>query len=122
LWGLHVVLAGTVFARQAADWSAVERNAKSGGAVLNMVIGAFMALAFFGLPLAIIGLFVASTLDGRNAKPPEGFAASREHSASASVTNHAGDRRRRIIYGKYPVSTTASAERYGPRRAHVRKV
>ena len=29
--------------------------------MLNMVIGAFLALAFFGLPLAIIGLFIAST-------------------------------------------------------------
>jgi uncharacterized membrane protein len=121
LWGKHVVLAETVFARQAAVWSAVERNAKSGGAVLNMVIGAFAALAFFGLPLAIIGLFIASTLDRRHARPPEGFAASRESSASASVTNHGGDRRRRIIYGQYSVSTTASAERYGPRRAQGRK-
>jgi uncharacterized membrane protein len=115
------VLAATVFAQQAAVWGAVERNAKSGGAVLNMVVGAFMALAFFGLPLAIIGLFIASTLDRRQARPPEGFAVSHEPSASAFVTNHGSDRRRRIVYGQYSVSTTASAERYGPRRAQSRK-
>ena len=52
-----------------------------------MVVGAFMALIFLGLPLAIIGLFIASTLDRRGGKPPEGFAPSRELSASASVVN-----------------------------------
>jgi hypothetical protein len=40
-----------------------KENAKSGGWMLDMVIGAFVALVFLGLPLAIIGLFIASTLD-----------------------------------------------------------
>ncbi len=38
-----------------------------------MVIGAFVALFFLGLPLAIIGLFIASTLDRRSPGPREGF-------------------------------------------------
>jgi hypothetical protein len=84
-----------------------------------MVVGAFVALIFIGLPLAIIGLFIASTLDRRGGRPPEGFAPSRELSASASVANQAGDRRRRIIYGQYSVGTTASlVERNGPTRVH----
>jgi uncharacterized membrane protein len=89
--------------------------------VLNMVIGAFLALAFFGLPLAIIGLFIAGTLDRRGARPPEGVTASREPSASAAVMNH-GDERRRIIYGQYSVATTASAERYRSTPPRARKV
>jgi hypothetical protein len=89
--------------------------------VLNMVIGAFLALAFFGLPLAIIGLFIAGTLYRRGARPPEGFAASREPSVSAPVMNH-GDKRRRIIYGQYSTATTASAERYRSTPSRGRKV
>jgi hypothetical protein len=41
--------------------------------MLEMVSGALVALCFLGLPLAIIGLFIASTLDRRNARPPQGF-------------------------------------------------
>lgn len=89
--------------------------------MLNMVIGAVLALAFFGLPLAIIGLFIASTLDRWGARPPEGVAASREPSASALVMNH-GDKRRRIIYGQYSTATTASAERYRSTPSRGRKV
>jgi hypothetical protein len=74
-----------------------------------MLIGAFVALFFLGLPLAIIGLFIASTLDRRNAIPPEGFKASMEAS-----TSHAGDKRRRIIYGRLSVVTE-------PTRIHGRK-
>jgi hypothetical protein len=88
--------------------------------MLEMVSGALVALCFLGLPLAIIGLFIASTLDRRNARPPQGFTASRE--VSASATNHADDKRRRVIYGRYSVVTTASAERYGSTRTHGRKV
>jgi hypothetical protein len=98
----------------------VERKSKSGGSVLNLVIGAFVALFFLGLPLAIIGLFIASTLDRRHARPPESFKASPE--ASATATNHAADRRRRIIYGRLSVVTPASAERHEPTRAHGRQV
>jgi hypothetical protein len=82
--------------------------------MLEMAVGAFVAVCFMGLPLAIIGLFIASTLDRRGTRPPEGYTVSREPSA----TNNGGDKRRRIIYGQYSVVTTASAERYGPTRAH----
>ena len=86
--------------------------------VLNMIVGAFMALIFLGLPLAIIGLFIASTLDRRGGRPSAGFVASQELSVSAPVANHGGDRRRRIIYGQYSVGKTASAELNRPTRVH----
>jgi hypothetical protein len=82
-----------------------------------MVLGAFVALFFLGLPLAIIGLFIASTLDRRSPRPREGFDASPE--LAPSVASH-GDRRR-IVYGRYSVVTTASAERQEPARIHSRK-
>jgi hypothetical protein len=88
--------------------------------VLDMVIGAFVALFFLGLPLAIIGLFIASTLDRRHARPPERFKALPE--VSATATNYAGDRRRRIVYGRLLVVAPASAERHEPTRVHGRKV
>jgi len=88
--------------------------------VLNMVVGAFVALLFFGLPLAIIGLFIASTLDRRDLRPPEGMAQATE--ASTVGTSHASDRRRRITYGRSSVATTASGERHEPARARGRKV
>ena len=88
--------------------------------MLQMVVGAFVALIFVGLPLAIMGLYIASTLDRRNARPPEGVTAAREPSDSA--TNHGGEKRRHIIYGRYSVISTASAEHYEPTRAHGRQV
>jgi hypothetical protein len=90
--------------------------------MLDMVIGAFVALVFLGLPLAIIGLFIASTLDRRDARAPGGYAASREPAASAHATNHGSDYRRRIIYGRYSVVTTALAARQEPTRVHGRKI
>jgi hypothetical protein len=100
----------------------VERKANSGVRVLSMVVGAFMALIFLGLPLAIIGLFTATTLDRRGGRPPAGLAESRESSASAFAGNHGSDRRRRIVYGQYSVGTVASAERNRPTRVHSGKV
>ena len=85
-----------------------------------MVIGAFVALFFLGLPLAIIGLFIASTLDRRSPGPREGFEASPEPAPPASVANHDSDRRR-IVYGRYSVVTTGSAERHEQARVHNRK-
>lgn len=96
----------------------MESKANSGMRVLNMLVGAFMALIFVGLPLAIIGLFVASTLDRRGGRPPKGLAVSRELSAAGPVANHGSDRRRRVIYGQYSAGTTASAERNRPTRVH----
>lgn len=87
-----------------------------------MIIGAFMALIFLGLPLAIIGLFIESTLDRRGGRAPAGFAESRESSASAFTGKPGGDRRRRIVYGQYSVGTAASAKRNRPIRVHSGKV
>jgi hypothetical protein len=102
----------------------VGRKAKSGGSVLDIVIGAFVALVFLGLPLAIIGLFIASTLDRRHAKPPKGYTALRDPAPSAYATSQEGNKRRRIIYGGNSVAATAPVERNGPTRAraHGRKV
>jgi hypothetical protein len=97
----------------------MERTTSARGAVLNMIIGAFMALIFLGLPLAIIGLFIASTLDRRGGRPPEHFVSSMGNPAAALVTN---DRRRRIIYGKHSVDTRALAERPRPTSIHSGKV
>ena len=88
--------------------------------MLEMVSGALVALCFLGLPLAIIGLFIASTLDRRNARPPQGFTASGEVSASASATNHADDKRRRVmpVFGGHDsISRTLRST-----RTHGRKV
>jgi hypothetical protein len=90
-------------------------------AVLEMIVGAFVALFFLGLPLAIIGLFIASTLDRRNSRPPDGFTASQGRAASTSAMNYAGDKRR-VVYGRYSVITTAPVERYELKRADVRRV
>jgi hypothetical protein len=89
-----------------------------------MVIGAFVALVLLGLPLAIIGLFIASTLDRRHAKPPKGYTALRDPAPSAYATSQEGNKRRRIIYGGNSVAATAPVERNEPTRAraHGRKV
>jgi hypothetical protein len=95
-----------------------EEQPSQGNAVLNMVIGAFMALIFLGLPLAIFGLFIASTLDRRGGRAPQGFAVSRELSASGPTANHASDRRRRIIYGQYPRAQEHRLNATRPARVH----
>ena len=82
--------------------------------MLQMFVGAFVALVFFGLPLAIIGLFIASILDRRNAISAEVFKASRKPAVSATATDYGADKRRRIIYGSYSVVTTASAGGHAP--------
>ena len=83
-----------------------------------MVIGAFVALFFLGLPLAIIGLFIASA--NRKARGFVKAEASPEPAPPASVANHDSDRRR-IVYGRYSVVTTGSAERHEQERVHNRK-
>ncbi len=89
--------------------------------MLEMVVGAFVALIVFGLPLAIIGLFIAGILDRRNATSPEDFKASPEPTVSATAMNHGGDKRRRIIYDRYSAATTVSAERHAPTHARGHK-
>jgi hypothetical protein len=111
-WRIFIAL----FCSTSARLKCSGKNSQVGSdAVLNMVVGAFLALIFFGLPLAIIGLFIASTLDRRGGRPPKRIVFSREY--SATTTNHGSDRRRRIIYGQSPAGTRASAERR-PARIH----
>jgi hypothetical protein len=83
-----------------------------------MVIGGLVAALFLGLPLAIIGLFIMSTLDRRHAKPPD--MASREPAHSLPAADEGSDRRRRVIYGRQ--SVVATANRHEPRRIRDRKV
>ena len=45
--------------------------------MLTMVLGIMLAVSFFGLPLAIIGLFIVSILDRRNKSTIEGYKESR---------------------------------------------
>jgi hypothetical protein len=89
--------------------------------VLNMVLGAFLALAFFGLPLAIIGLFIAGAIDRRGAKAPEGYVSSLGTTPSASAISQGRDRRR-IVYGGYWVAATAKRLEQARTRAPRRKV
>jgi hypothetical protein len=48
--------------------------------MLAMLIGMLLALTFFGLPLAIIGLFIMSVVDRRNKR-----AVQHDRKSSASV-------------------------------------
>jgi hypothetical protein len=87
--------------------------------VLEMVVGALVALIVFGLPPAVIGLFIAGVLDRRQGRLDERFKASPEPTGSAM--KHDSNERRRIIYGRYSVVSIQSAERLVPTRAHVPK-
>ena len=91
--------------------------------MLNMVIGAFLALVFFGLPLVIIGLFIVGTIDRRGAKPPAGYVSSLGPTPSAPAIGQGRDRRR-IVYGGYRAAATLSAKRLEQARApaHDREV
>jgi hypothetical protein len=83
-----------------------------------MMIGGVVAALFLGLPLAIIGLFIASTLDRRHGKPPD--VASREPSHVLPAADEGIDRRRRVIYGRQ--SAVATAKRHELGRIRDRKV
>jgi predicted lipid-binding transport protein (Tim44 family) len=55
------------------------KKGEVGGIMLAMLVGMLLALAFFGLPLAIIGLFIMSILDRSNKRTVRDY---RESSAS----------------------------------------
>jgi hypothetical protein len=80
--------------------------------MLEMIIGAFVALLVFGLPLAIIALFVASTLERRPASAPESIKALHPTPTSAFLPHYGDHKRRRIIYGS---SSLVSARKSDPR-------
>ena len=80
--------------------------------MFNFVVGAILALILIGLPLGIIGLFIASILDRRNAPPNRSITTLPKAAASASEVNHGGGTRRAIVYGRYPPVPTASRERF----------
>jgi hypothetical protein len=78
-----------------------------------MIVGGFVALFLLGLPLAIIALFVASTLERRpvNAEKAEPLKVLR---TQPLVTNHDNDKRRRILYGRPSSSGTEVPEHKKP--------
>jgi hypothetical protein len=81
--------------------------------MLEMIVGGFVALFLLGLPLAIIALFVASTLERRpvNAEKAKPLQVLR---TQPLVTNHDNDKRRRIIYGRPSSSGTEVPEHKKP--------
>jgi flagellar basal body-associated protein FliL len=86
--------------------------------MLEMIVGGFVALILLGLPLAIIALFIASTLERRpvnaeKAKPLQVLM------AEPLVTNYGNDRRRRIIYLRPSLSVTEVPEHNKP--GHLRE-
>jgi hypothetical protein len=81
--------------------------------MLEMIVGGFVALFLLGLPLAIIALFVASTLERRpvNAEKAKPLQVLR---TQPLVTNHDIDKRRRILYGRPSSSGTEVPEHKKP--------
>jgi hypothetical protein len=96
-----------------------------GDVVFDMVIGGLVAALFLGLPLGIIGLFIASILDRRHTKPPDrpmasGRMASHESAHLIAGTDSGSARRRRVIYGRHSVASTA--KHHEPSRIRDQKV
>jgi hypothetical protein len=81
--------------------------------MLEMIVGGFVALFLLGLPLAIIALFVASTLERRpvNAEKAKPLKVLR---TQPLVTNHDNDKRRRILYGRPSSNGTEVPEHKKP--------
>ncbi len=90
-----------------------------GDAVFNLAVGGLVAALFLGLPTAIIGLFVFSTLDRRQMKPPDSGIGSRD-SAHSVLADEPSDRRRRVVYGRHSAATAAKQEE--PERIRAQKV
>ena len=88
--------------------------------MLEMIVGGFVALFLLGLPLAIIALFVASTLERRpvNAEKAKPLQVLR---TQPLVTNHDNDKRRRILYGRPSSSGTEVPEHKKPGRLQETK-
>lgn len=82
--------------------------------MLNLLIGAIVAFILIGLPLAIIGLFIASVIDRRNAKP--GQKTGTVPLASTPEEETGRENRRAIIYGRHPMVPATSGDRSKPVR------
>ena len=79
--------------------------------MFNLVVGAILVFILFGLPIGIIGLFIASILDRRNASPDRSIKTLPQPVAPAAEVSHGGSNRRPIIYGRHPMVATVSGER-----------
>jgi hypothetical protein len=89
--------------------------------VLNFVAGMILALVLFGLPVAIIGLFFASVVDRRNARPDQAIMSQPKAASSASEVNNGGRNRGAIVYGRRSVAIEGSGERSKLTRAAGRR-
>ncbi len=78
--------------------------------MFNLVAGTILTLVFFGIQLAIIGLFITSILDRRTARSDQAIKTSSEAASSAFEVN-GGKYRRVITYGRESSVTTATNDR-----------
>jgi hypothetical protein len=82
--------------------------------VFNLVVGAIVGLILIGLPVAIIGLFIASVMDRRNLKPDQNTAISPSTSVPEADTGRGN--RRVITYGWYPMVPATPADHSKPKQ------
>jgi hypothetical protein len=79
--------------------------------MLNLVIGGVVALFFLGLPVAIIALFIVSSLEKWRANVPEGNGAMDVAPTPDPLADYRRDKRRRIVYGGHSVIAARLSDR-----------
>jgi hypothetical protein len=82
--------------------------------VLKLAVGAVVGLILIGLPVAIVGLFVVSVMDRRNAKPDQKTATLPPPAAPEAEIG--GGNRRGITYRRHPMAPAPPAHRSKPKR------
>jgi hypothetical protein len=91
--------------------------------MLNFVIGGFIALVFLGLPLAIIALFVAGSLEKRPIAVSERSSLAKDLApASDRLAEERRYNRRRIVYGGRSTMATERLNRGEPVHFHSTNV
>ena len=79
--------------------------------MFNLVIGGFVALFFLGLPLAIIALFIAGSLEKKpRVSERHGHAVDAPPTADRAA-DYRRDMRRRVVYGGHAAIATKPADR-----------
>jgi hypothetical protein len=87
--------------------------------MLNFIVGGLVALFFLGLPLAIIALFLAGSLETRpTAASERNRAAVNPSPALDRLAEERRYQRRRIIYGGHSAMATRLLSREGQVRFH----
>ena len=77
--------------------------------MFNLAVGGIVGLILIGLPVAIIGLFIASVMDRRNPKPDQKTAALPLIPVPEADTGRG--KRRVITYGRHSTVPTTSDDR-----------